>query len=166
MPRIAWMNDSKDNFCLDETLEEFGYSIEIFRTVTQALRAFDTTRYDTIILNTRVPPGMIGFDHEEGTYDNDPRINEIMREHEEKFRGTTNPDHWKLTMYAIEVAQRSNSPNRNTPIFMVGVHNEEGDLLFPDVTEVCRKAGTIDYYNFSNEQRYQALIRDIRRLTM
>ena len=162
MARIAWMVDSEYIRALEDRLEHYGHTIERFRQIIPTLRAFDTTRYDAIMLNTVVAPGVINFDYEKGLYDNDPRIKEIMGEYRGKNK---NPDYWKLAMYAIEVAHKPSSPNARTPIFVVGQHDESRDALFPNAQETCRTARAIDYYNVSREERYDALVRDIRRLT-
>ena len=102
--------------------------------------------------------------YEPGPYDNDPRIKAIMKEYrgEERRR---NPDYWKFAMYAIEVAHGPTSPNARTPILVVGMNHEKRDFLFPKAEETCRAADAIDYYNIGKDARYEAVIRDILRLT-
>ena len=145
-----------------------GIEIERFRHLIPALRAFDTKRYDVIILNPVVAPGLVaeqqnkGMVYAPGQYDNDPRIKEIMEEYQGRNK---NPDYWKLAMYTIEVAKRSTSPNARTPILVVGFYNEEGDALFPNAEQTARAAGAIDYYNLGRRERYEQMIKDIIRLT-
>jgi hypothetical protein len=166
---IAWVVDGECIRTLEESLREYGCTVEKFRNTIPALRAFDERRYDGIILNTRVGPGVIKDEkkgitmgYEKGPYDNDPRIEQIMKEYKHR-EGIGNTDYWKLAIYVIEVAHRVGSPNERTPIFVAGTHDDGEDPLFPDAKETCKRAGA-EYYNLISDQRYAALIRDIKKL--
>ena len=166
------MVDTQYDPTLENRLRRIGCQVDRFEHLIPALRAFDTRIYDAIILNTVVAPGLIrNQDHETigyyvpGSYDNDQRIKEIMEEYKIGGERTRSPDYWKLAMYAIEVAHRPRSPNARTPIFVAGNHEEEGDLSFPNAKETSRTAGAIDYYDLDNDERFEAVIRDIRKLT-
>ncbi len=161
--KIAWVVDSEYIRPLEERLNEAGFEIERYEHIIPALRAFDETRYDAILLNPMVAPGLIRSKeirggYEPGPYDNDPRIEAIAKEYRGQNR---NPDYWKFAMYAIEVAHGPTSPNARTPILVVGVNHEKGDFLFPNAEETCKAAGAIDYYNIGRDERYNAVIRDI-----
>ena len=127
---IAFVNPDGHNFVLDDWLnsderKNTKYAVRNFYHAIPALRALTTQKYDLIILELTLAPGLPGFSHELGDFDHDPEIERIMRTGGE----CENPDYWRLGLHVIKKV-REQGPNQNTPLFVFSVYNPLSDLKF------------------------------------
>ncbi len=149
--KIAFVNPYRRDYGLSDWLNtnperKASYDVRTFSNAIPALRELTTEKYDLIILELKLAPGLVK-DHGLGEFDNDPRIEEIMA----KGSDPSHPDYWKLGLYVIEKT-RSQGPNKKTPIFVFSVYNPETDLDFFEgeyIDDLALRAGADEFYSFT-----------------
>lgn len=148
--RIASIHPQGHDYALSDWLNtdkrtSAKFDVENFHHAIPALRALTTQKYDLIILELNLAPGSPGDTHDQGEFDDDPKIKEIMT----TGSNSTNPDYWKLGLYVIE-RTRAQGPNQSTPIFVFSVYEPKADLdFFGDqrIDELAIAAGANKFYS-------------------